>query len=172
MVIEVNNPIGLDSLILRCQKALFTKLVWSELLNIYPRAYKVYRDEMTTIEHYSSKDDYVNLIEAEENKCFFVASDTKTKENAKLFSTDLFVFFTVNLNDIYPDDINRSDAKIHNDVFNALKNVGNSNITEIITGIENVYRGYTIKANDDMQPYHCFRITMSVNYTLDEKCCC
>lgn len=164
MVIEKQNPIGIDIIVRDIQNALDSRLGWSELIDIYPRCYVGLKDNVRTIEHYGigNSNDYSNLIYAEGNKCFFVQSSDLEKVDVKNYATTIELYFTVDLSEIYPDGVGRMDSNVHNDVLNALKSVTSVNVQRLVTGINRVYAGFDYKANDDNHPYHCFKVVLRV----------
>jgi len=171
VVIEKTNPIGIDAVVFCVQKAL-QKLKWADKLNIYPRCYPVIRDQLSTIEYYTERIDYQNLVFAEENKCFFLLTGDIEKINNLKYSTELELFFTLNLPEItgLPD---RRDAEVHNDVLAALRSSSMISINRLVTDIADVFNGYSYRIEDDMQPYHCFKVLLNVSsFDPNNKCSC
>lgn len=171
MVITKDNPIGIDAVVYCAQKSL-AKLQWADKITIYPRCYPVIREQLKTIEHYEGNKDYGNLIYAEENKCFFVLTGDLDRKNNVYYSTTLELYFTLNLPEItgYND---RRDAEVHSDVLNALKLSSLVSIDSLVTDINDVFNGYSYRIEDDMQPYHCFKVVLNVpNFDPNNKCSC
>lgn len=163
MVIEKPTPIGIDFVISKIQNRLESKLNWSGMLTIYPKCYPVIRDGLKTIEYYyPNGQDYENLITAEQNKCFFVASEVMRKVDLQNYETELELFFTVDLKEIKNDNVRR-DSEVHNDVLNALKGIPNITAKSLVVRVERVFYGYTYSIEDDMQPYHCFKLVINVD---------
>jgi len=174
MVIEKINPVGLDSVISKIQ-AVISQLQWGSLITIYPRCYRAERDGKTTIEHYFGNGEYERVIYAEGNKAFFEQVENISKENNNTFSTVLDVFFVLNLNDIYPNISHRADNEVHNDVLSVFPNVNTkSGIVEVdslITDIQDVYNGLEYRQNDDIQPFHCFKVRLDIKFKLTQINC-
>lgn len=175
MVVEKVNPIGLDVVVAKIQAALEDNLSWSNLLTIYPRCYVNIRefdnDRQRTIEHYSGKDDYVNLIHAEENKCFALETGNATPRDEVRFNTDIELFFTLNLPEIKPTILHRADSEVHADVLKVLRKLPFVTINGLVTQITEVYSGFPYKDTDDSQPYHCFKVQIEVYYDPNEQMC-
>jgi len=165
MVIAKENPIGIDAVIDSIQKQLEKKLSWSNMLAIYPKCYTVFRDNLRTIEHYTSKGEYINMITAEGNKCFFLVSENLEKVDFINYSTEIQLFFTLDLVEI-KGGYDRRDSEVHKDVLDALDGIPDGEISRVVTGIERVYDDYTVKITDDLQPYHCFKLIVDI-YSFD-----
>lgn len=163
MVISKATPIGIDFVISQIQNRLESKLQWSDMLNIYPKCYPVLREGLKTIEYYyPNGQDYLNMVTAEENKSFFVVSEVIRKVDQINYTTDIELFFTVDLKEIKNDN-ERRDSEVHNDVLNALKGIPNISVKSLVVRIERVFYGYTYRVESDMQPYHCFKVLITVD---------
>ena len=169
------NPIGLDAVIAKIQTKLYDKLtaLWGVTLEGYPRCYEIKRDKKTTIEHFISASDYVSLIHVDKNKFFFLNKKDYKQNSNRAYDTEVELFFVVNVKECKTSINHRADEEVRLDVMNVLSTIGNIGVdTTISTGIENVFKGYDYRFTDDMQPYHCFKITMSVNdFKLNQTIC-
>lgn len=167
MVIVKENPIGLDAVVHHLQKGI-NNLSWGNLLTIYPRCYRAEREEGNTIEHYYANGDYEKVIFAEVNKVFFEQVGTIERENNTFYTTQLDVYFTVDLTQVKPDINHRADQEVQADVLFKLPSIntyGAIIITDsLITGIQNVYSSLRYKENDDIQPFHCFKVRLDVKF--------
>jgi len=175
MVIGKDNPVGIDVLVAYLQKGINSKLSWANLIDIYPRCYVVYREDNVTIEHYYANGNYDSVNNAEGNKCFFVLVGNPQKENNQYYSAQLDVYFTLNLKEINPDINYRCDEEVRVDILKVIEafNVSSNvvNVDEVVIGIDNVYRGVYFNPDDDNQPYHCFKITLNVQYDINGHFC-
>lgn len=164
MVISKSNVLGIDAVIEKLQKALDKSFAD---YTIYPRCYPVLRNNIKGIENYTGNgQDYRNLVYAEQNKFFFTHTENAEMSKPGYYTTSINLFCTTKLN------AGRNDSEIHKMVYDAIKVIGNTNVNRIITGIEKVYIGYTFRIEDDMQPWHCFRVVIDVlNYRLDQRNC-
>lgn len=174
MVISKTNPQGIDALIAKIQTALATKLSWGSGITIYPRCYRsvinIEERNVRLIEHVE-RGEYKHLSNAEGNKCFFVQSSDLVPVNMTYYSTELELYFTLNLPEIKPDVIHRADEEVQSDVLGVLRKFSDLNIQRLVTGIENVYRGLDYNANDDTHPNHCFKVVLDVlRFDINSKC--
>jgi len=175
MVIERDNPKGIDSLIAKMQSVINERLSWANLIYIYPRCYIQYRDNNITVEHYLKNGDYVMINNAEQNKCFFVLFGNQQKQTDGLYSAQLDLYFALNLKEIYPDVLYRCDEDVRMDVLMVIERfslgLNTVNVNQVITGIDNVYRGVYFNRDDDTQPHHCFKIRLDIKYDKDGYNC-
>lgn len=169
------SPIGLDAIIAKIQTKLYDKLtaLWGVALEGYPRCYEIKRDKKVTIEHFISANDYVSLIHVDKNKFFFLSKQDYKQNSNTTYDTEIELYFIVNLKECKASINHRADEEIRLDVMNVLSTIGNIGIdTKITTNIDDVFKGYDFRVTDDMQPYHCFKITMSINdFKLNQKIC-
>lgn len=167
------NPIGLDAVIAKIQTKLYDKLttLWGVSLEGYPRCYEIKRDKKTTIEHFISGKDYLSLINCDKNKFFFLNKKDIVQNSYTTFDTEIDLFFIVNIKNAKPGIAHRADEEVRLDVYNVLSTIGDLGVDMKIT-TDNVFNGYDFKFTDDMQPYHFFKITMSVNdFKLNQTNC-
>lgn len=174
MVISKENPTGIDVVVAKMQSKLEEQLEWANMINIYPRCYPTFKrvenKTVRLIEHYE-RSEYTNLIAAEENKCFFVQDAETRRESLNKYATELEVYFTVNLQEAKPDVLHRADEEVHADVLNILKSFADIQVNRLITGIEEVYRGYNYNSNDDTHPNHCFKVVLDIlRFDINAKC--
>lgn len=172
------NPIGLDAIIHKAQKMLYDKLVllWTGVvLDGYPRCYVINRNGVKTIEHYFLNKEYRSLIHAEGNKFFFTSEndiDGDTDIRAVRLSTDIDLYFIVNVPEIKPSLIHRGDEEIRNDVMDVISKIPGVYFKRLVKNIDKVFTGFQYINENDMQPYHCFKITLEVrNYLINEQVC-
>lgn len=172
----IPSPIGLQAIVNKLQVALYEPLksTWNNAqLDGYPICYSKEKDGKRTIEHFTSGVDYKNLIYAEENKFWFTNYYSVDAEGVNYFTTKLDLYFTVKLDEVKSSiTTHRADYEVRKDVLAILNTNPFVRVNEVITGVENVYRGYSYEQSDDMQPYHCFRIVLNVlEYSDDLEIC-
>lgn len=175
MVVSVYNPVGIDVVIKKIQDKLSDELGWSELITIYPRCYRTVREiegqNIRDIEYVDDKGEYVSLVNADDNKCFFLQVSDIIPENQIQFSTEVELFFTVRLPEIKPNATKREDQEVQLEVLNVLRKISDISIIRLIVGIENVYRGLDYNPNDDTHPKHCFKVLIKLlRFDINKKC--
>lgn len=158
------NPKGLDVSIQEVQKILYTKLttLWGVDLNAYGRCYPYIRDNYRVIEYYYGSNDYKNLVYAEQNKFFFTAENDLTRTGDDFYTTNISLYFILNVNEIYPLVNHRADEEARVDVLKILNSTGKVQVTSVTTEINKVFSRFEYENTDDMQPYHCFKIDLDV----------
>jgi hypothetical protein len=168
------TTIGIDHLIDQAQRKLFNKLSakWSVDIDAYPRCYVLERDEKRSVQHYESNGEYSgDLIHSEVNKFFFTAEDEQERINNELFTTKVQLYFILDLESIYPDLKDRTDAIVISDVISVLDMTpGFKRDCTIVTDYQEVFQGFDYDF-DNIQPYYCFRIELKTNpYSIKQKC--
>lgn len=172
----ITNPIGLDTTIYQIQKELYDKLqpLWNVKLDGYPRCYSIQRENKRSIEFYKGKNEYRNLIHLEGNKFFFTAENRQTQSTIDSFTTDIDLYFILNLDQCKPLLKNRGDNEVRVDVLNVIQGLG-GNIglnTNVITNVDEVFSGYDFTFKNDQQPYHCFRLVLNItDFTQNDTLC-
>lgn len=172
----VTNPIGLDTTIYQLQKELYDKLqpLWNVNLDGYPRCYSIQREKGRSIEYYKGKNEYKSLIHLEGNKFFFTAENRQTQTTIDSWTTEIDLFFILNLDQCKPDLKSRGDNEVRVDVLNVIKEFGGNiglNVQTIIN-VEEVFNGYDFTFRNDQQPYHCFRLILNVtDFTQNDTLC-
>lgn len=104
---------------------------------------------------------------------FFGVGETTSYKGQN--TVPVHLVFAVNLERLWNVDF-RADADARRDVQNIVHNKFGFHITEIKTGVDNVYAEYnspTLKERlktKDMQPYHLFRINFELSYSVNNDC--
>lgn len=173
-----SNPIGINTVVYRLQKALYDKLttLWNAEIDGYPICYSIKRDgeKNKSIEFYKGKNEYSkNLIVRERNKFFFTADNDLEQTSIDYYSTNIDLYFIVNLKECKSTNENRADKEVINDIFNVLNKFENVGInTKIVTDLDRVFQGYTYDFKHDLQPYFCCKFTLNItDFTLNETLC-
>ena len=183
-VVILNNAVGVDKEINAIQQCLVDNLVdenicgtpWnSDNLHIYHKAYKNPTKEEGLIpeaftQNSTNQRDYkeVLLDDNSDSTVFFTVEDNPTiLDGKRLISSVVSVFFQLNIENIYDDLDYRQVEPAHNDVMNALRQC--ANVKEMSAPIQTIPVVYSEFRNNnitytDMQPFHCFRVDVTVHY--------
>jgi hypothetical protein len=164
MIYQKTNPVGLDAVIAEIQvKLMALATTWGAPLDGYPRCYPQLRDGRKVIEYSQSLKEYKELIYAEGNKFFFICENDLVQVGNGYFTTDLSVYFMLDLTDAMPSVTHRADAEVWADVVAVLQTIPIIGKAErIVQGFDRVFAGYDYQPTDDLQPYHYFRIDVPV----------
>lgn len=173
-----SNPIGINTFVYGVQKALYDKLTvkWNTEIDGYPICYSIKSDgdKTKTIEHYKGLNEYSkNLIHREKNKFFFTADYDLEQTSIDFYTTNLDLYFIVNLKECKPTNTNRADKEVLNDVMSILQEFSQIGLnTKIVTDLDRVFQGYTYDFKHDLQPYFCFKLTLNItDFTLNDTLC-
>lgn len=166
------NPQGLDISIHKIQKKLYSLAdKWGVELEGYPRCFTNIKNKAKIIEFNQSGKDYKSLIFAEKNKFFFLAENEIKRETQDFYLTKVDLFFILDAKKCKPTITHWPDEEVRKDVLNIL---GNCNINidfTIQTNPQSVFNGYSFKDNEFMYPVCCFKISFTVNYSINQKLC-
>lgn len=181
----VNNAVGVDKEINGIQDALIRSLFtnngcnagWSQDdFEIYHKAYKNPTQNGVVPEAYTqnsvNQKDYheVLLNDNYTGTIFFTVDDTLTPTNNNKIETNVSIFFQLNIEAIYDNLDYRQVEPAHNDVMKALRGCANvKNINQLVQTIPLVYSEFRTDniQYDDMQPYHVFRVDVTVDVDYD-----
>ncbi len=173
-----SNPIGINTFVYKVQKSLYDKLqpLWNAELDGYPICYSIVRDgdKTKSIEYYKGLKEYSkNLIHRERNKFFFVADYDLDQTSIEYYSTQIDLYFILNLKECKSLNENRADKEVLNDISNVLKTFPQIGLnTKIVTDLDSVFQGYTYDFKHDLQPYFCCKFTLNItDFTLNDKLC-
>jgi hypothetical protein len=139
-----------------------------------PKYYKTSRIFIPEV-YSATQKDYIDVYYDDNKSCVFcfLVGDRDTSTDEVLFTTRAKAVFLVDLTKIYPNDTERQDSKAQKDAIEGLRTInGDYKITGVEKGINTVFNDY-MTANikfDDMQPLHCFAVTLDLNYYLTDKC--
>jgi len=174
----IPTPIGLPAIVNKLQVALYEplKAKWNNAqLDGYPICYSKTKDGKRTIEYFEGGIDSKNLIYAEENKFWVTVENTSlVKGMVNQHQATLNLYFTVNLTEVKSEiTTHRATFEVQNDVLEILERQGSViRVNNVVTDIENVYKGYSYNKGDDLQPYHCFKIVLNAyNFRSDLVIC-
>lgn len=177
MIYIKDEAVGIDIVINEVQKVVSEALQWSNY-NGYHRAYKNETSngivaEVYKIGNQQFNGDYEEVFNDDriDASSFFLTPDINTTgDDGRIFSPTISMIFQVNLSRLEGFD-KRNDEEVHRKVVLAVNSSVNAKIESIETGISNVYSGLDSSQlkYDDMQPFHCFKANISVNF--DYNCC-
>ena len=180
------SPVGIDTVINNINNIVFDELDWLSTnenpvnYTAYHRALKnpkngglvpeVYEiDTSTRTGEYTEVlyDDYLDA-----SSFFYVDDNINSSDDVnRMFTTTLSMVFQVDLSVVAENIKHRGDAEIHRVVVNAINKGIYGKVTNVATGIANVYSEFDQSQIEftDMHPFHCFRVDIAVNYEFD--CC-
>lgn len=177
--VRKTNPVGIDAVIDNLQLSIH-KLVdsgkWSSM-TVYPRAYKNESEAGIKPEIFTGTSgvDYEEVLYNDKlaASCFFITDDNMNVINENQRGRGrISVILQVDLNQIKPNITHRPDEEARYDAVIALsRNRYNWNVTNVITGIANVYREFDRRKikYTDMNKRHVFRVEMEGTYSYDCK---
>lgn len=177
MLYTKTEAIGIDVPIQKVQRLLYDKLslLWGVNISAYGRAYLLKRKDNVLPEVFVSGKDYKDVLSLDDNRFFFVQSESAKKINSTRYETDIDIYFILNLKEVKSDISHRADEEVHNDV-NYILNQTELDIDSIEVGLDNVIKDFKINNRDnfnfsDFEPYHIFKVKCSVKYDLSKKEC-
>jgi len=181
----VNNAVGIDKAINSIQDSLIKSLFtdkgcnagWNEDgFELYHKAYKNPTEKGVVPETYTQNStnqrDYqeVLLNDNKTSTVFFTVDDTLPFTNENKIEANVSIFFQLNIEEIYDDLDYRQVEPSHNDVIRALRGCAAvKNIDQLVQTIPLVYSEFRTGniQYDDMQPYHVFRVDVTVDVDYD-----
>jgi len=178
MIYQKTNPIGLDALIHVMQSKLYNELntLWSIELEAFERCYILEKDGKKEVKRFVKSKEYETVSVAEKNKFFFLHRAKSTKKDALYYDSELELVFILDLTKIKVDIEHRADYEVQNDVENIITQFNNVWIKSLESGYDRALQGISYDQQNDMQPYHIFKFTLGVTYTMSDTindlCCC
>jgi len=180
------SPVGIDTVINNINYLVFKELEWlstgtSSPVNYtaYHRALKNPRNgeivpEVYEIDTVTRRGEYSEVLynDSVDASSFFYVDDNQTPiDNGLLFNTTVSMVFQVDLSVVADNIKHRGDAEIHRIVINAINKGIYGKVSNLVTGIPNVYSEFDQSQIEftDMHPFHCFRVDVDVNYQFG--CC-
>lgn len=165
-------PVGIDIAIHKAQKKIHDALAvaWNGL-EVYPRCYPYETQEGCTIAHFVGNNDYEPVIHSDMSKCFFVVRPEVKHVGGDIFIAEVDLFFIVDLAKAKPLITHRADEEVRREVVNIVNFIPSVYIMSIVTNAEVIFRDYVYDIIDDMQPHHCFKITLKFEYDINEELC-
>ncbi len=172
------SAIGIDAVIKRIQTILYDTLIvdWVDNIDGYGRIYKNQQDDSFIPEFYVGNGQYKDTYYDDEKACTFcfIEEDEHSSTDELVFIAPVKCVFMVNLEKIFPLDVERSDTEAQRDVTVILRDSSNEQyqLQSIQKGIENVFSGFEVEQIkfSNIHPYHCFSINVDLSYYITEKC--
>jgi hypothetical protein len=179
------SPVGIDTVINNINDLVYTELDWLSTndspvnYTAYHRALKnprngglvpeVYEIDTDTRSGEYSEVFYNDRVDA--SSFFYVDDNIGTIDNGRIFDTTVSMVFQVDLSKVADNIKHRGDAEIHRVVCNAINKGIYGKVSNLVTGIPNVYSEFDQSQIEftDMHPFHCFRVDIAVTYEYD--CC-
>jgi len=179
------SPVGIDTVINNINNLVFTELDWVSTgdspvnYNAYHRALKNPKNgglipEVYQLETDTSFGEYSEVLyndRLDASSFFYVDDNQSTIDGGRMFNTTVSMVFQVDLSKVADNIKHRGDAEIHRVVCNAINKGIYGKVSNVVTGISNVYSEFDQSQIEftDMHPFHCFRVDIDVNYEFD--CC-
>lgn len=166
-LIQKISPVGIDSLINSIQEEFYETVSWVNASHGYESYPRVYRNESqigNLPEVYLGNNEYQDVFMDDKFSAssFFITDERRTVNNG-LTDTSFHMVFQVLLNELYGAVSHRADEEAHQEAMQILDGLAYGfEVTDLEIGVNNVYRSLAFddKDNDDMHPYHVFKITM------------
>lgn len=168
---------GIDVPIQKAQRLLHSKLndLWGVDVKAYGRAYLSKRGKQVLPEVFLNGKDYKDVLELEDNRFFFIQSESSNKISNTRYETDVDIYFILNLKEVKSSVEHRADEEVHKDVDYIL-NQTEFVVNSIEVGLDNVINDFKLNDRDnfnfsDFEPYHIFKVKCSVKYDLSKIEC-
>lgn len=158
---------GIDTPIQRLVSVMGAKLWTGKSVEINGRAYINQRDSGTVPEVFDSVSGrYLEvLLDSSKSGTVFFDWRNSTEIKASRHTATVWILFAINLTTLYPSETIRADEHAHGDVLELLRKSGEFEPQRLVAGLE-AFKEYTAydKKEQDMQPFHLFRVECKVNY--------
>ena len=176
------NPIGLDAVIDSVQKKIYTLSdCWNIDLEGYPRCYILNKESGQTVEAYIGDNEYSKPLSfAEGNKFFFVCPNDIEHVSNQYYTTNIELYFILNIVECKPSVLHRADEEVRNDVINLIGTHTQVEIKRIIWQIDKVFNRFRNKQSrsfdydviTDIHPHHAFKIELELYpYDINQNSC-
>ena len=182
MLIQKDNPVGIDALIQDMQKQMHDQLLlkWSlntDVYNAYGRCYRNKTNDGYIAENYTGNNEYKEVFWDDNLSVIsFYGTDGKA-DYAQGQTINVHQVFFINIKKVKPSITHRGDEEVKADIISVVK-AGPYGLS--ITGFEqfteNVLREYPGSRRErrlaavDMHPLMCFRLNFKLLYDIDQNC--
>lgn len=172
------SPKGIDIPIQQMQTHLFDELsdTWSTTsYSSFGRCYKnTHGLDGGLLPEVFAGTDYFTLLDIDKGDAFsFFVDNNKTAYEGGQYTTEVSIIFFCNLKKLKSSITHRADEEVRIDVQKILETrLFGFELIGIETGEDNVFSGFDedfIK-NDDLQPYHCFKVNTILKYNINTNC--
>jgi len=177
MLYKKTNQVGIDVEIQKAQTLLHDKLCssWGADISAYGRVYLLKRKETIVPEVFVGGVDYKDVLSLDDNRFFFIQSNTSTRISNTRYECDVDIYFILNLKDVKSSINHRADEEVHRDV-EYLLNQTYFETKSLEIGIDNVISDFKLEDRDnfnisDFEPYHIFKYVCSVKYDISKTGC-
>lgn len=177
MLYTKRNPVGIDIPIQQLQKRLYEKLpdAWEINDNKYKSYGRIYRNQKESglvPEVYLGNNEYSDSFFDDKISVlsFFDVAEERDYQGADV-KANVGLIFCLWLNDIKKNIAHRADEEAIKDVVLLCKGPFHGfKLSRIVTGIENVFRGYNIDPVKfrNMQPLLCFKLGFELTYNIQQ----
>lgn len=184
MLIQKNNPAGIDWYIQQLQNKLHAALVpaWGLIgspveYECYGRCYRNRRDTGYIAEVYTTGNEYKEVFWNDRLAAISFFGISNNIRRAGKAEADVHLVFFVNLAKVKQNVAHRGDEEAREDVTNI---IGSSSfgfsLQSVDFGIDQVLREYSGSYRDerlkavDMHPSHCFRVNLKLLYNPNNIC--
>lgn len=171
-VFRKTDPVGIDAVVDDLQTQLET-LGWTTYDN-YSRAYKNKTENGIIPERYTQDGNYLEVLfndNLNASSFFLMGDSLPVIEEGLKVNGSLSLIVQVKLDKLKPLITHRPDEEIRYSVVLALSdNTYNWEVTNITTGIDNVYSGFDVSQINytDMSEFHVFKLDLNGYYIV--KC--
>ncbi len=170
---------GIDAAIKRLQSKLYRgleNLYENRKIEGYGKVYRVHekgRDYLP--KRYNVKTgDYEDVFWSDYHdvQFSFIPATESTTSDEVAFVNETKVVFSMDLEKLYPDFVGRADGLAQKEINALLRELSNSQVTGMQTGIDRVYQNYVFEKahTDDMSKVHTFAILINLNFYLTDNC--
>lgn len=162
--------IGIDAEIEKAQTAL-VKVI--PTLTAYGRANLNEREGIGTVPEVlvSGTNQYKDVLidSSIAGLCFFIQENDIDISGGTETTSDVSIYFAVNLKKLYPSVSERATEYLHRDILNALK-YGKFEPTSITSGRESfsAFAPEFVKIGDNMQPYYLCKVATEIEYNINQ----
>ena len=164
---------GIDKPIEKIRADLESNLLEWGNIKIYGRCYKNLNSEgRYEPKVYKGNNEYEEPFLNDRNLiAYFIDSDNHRTENDIMFTTEVRLVFVADLSKLFQD---RKDSYMHSFIRNLLNRNSRNffRIDSLEKGYRNVMSGFDLERYKhlDMQPYHIFSFTGTMDYYLNINC--
>lgn len=183
MLVSIDNPTGMDAHVYNVQKHIYSRLktAWGIVndtdYECYGRVYRNKKDNQFVAELYAGKGEYKDVY-WDDRKAAISWFGTGSNISFDVQNTVPFhLVFFVNLSKLKPNVLHRADEQVRNDVQKLFgKSLYGFSYQNMELWLDNVLKEYPGTRRDksllavDMQPVHCFRLNLTLMYSINKNC--
>lgn len=162
--------IGIDAEIEKLKDRFALKLFLGSTYNSIGRVFITRRDGQELPEmQVSGTEEYQEVLPNDkiDGHSFFLVSDELEKVSDDFLKANVSIYFSVNLDALYPAISERAVEYLHRDVMEIIEQ-SRFNLLKLVTGIRAFDMFGFVKDTDNMEPYYLVRFDTEINY--NQKC--